>query len=216
MPDADKVNTSLSRRYQKVYKQVCEGYFSSDALAYEVLKPLRKDIQGFGNAPLQFLQEVAAQLHELRALPLLKPIINWSEESERISELKGAYSQKLIPNRRGMNFALIACKEILRKIKANEPTNPKLLTDIAHKYIQRIYESNFEDPILLTEDHYLEVSTNELSSRLNTMKPFIDDGIEHFATQIERNGRAKPLRFPPRANKRQTVDLLNDNVFNLE
>ncbi|MBL7161571.1 MAG: hypothetical protein ISS57_03120 [Anaerolineales bacterium] len=216
MPDVDRVNANLPRRYQKVYQQICEGYFSNAALAYDTLRPLRRDIQGYGNTPLQFLRETADLLNEIQALPLFTPTINWGEESKQISELKGTYSRKFKPKQRGMDYAVIACKEILRKLRNNEIKSPNVHHELVYKYIQRILDSNFVDRIPLSENHYLGIELGELCSRLNDIRPFVDDGIEFFASQIEKSGQARRLRLPPRANKKRTVDLLNDDVFKIE
>jgi hypothetical protein len=52
MADGDKVHVHLARRYQKVYKQLCEGQYSNAELAHEVLRPLKQDLSDYGDEPL--------------------------------------------------------------------------------------------------------------------------------------------------------------------
>jgi hypothetical protein len=59
MPDGDIVHPRLSYGYQKIYKQICEGFFDSETLAYYVLPPLLKDIQKYGNGPINLLQKAS-------------------------------------------------------------------------------------------------------------------------------------------------------------
>ena len=47
MPDGDIVHVRLAPRYQKPYKQICEGRFGDSELAHEVLRPLKRDLQDF-------------------------------------------------------------------------------------------------------------------------------------------------------------------------
>ena len=52
MPDGDIVHVKLSRRYQKPYKQLCEGLYGDAELTRAVLRPLKQDLQDYGDAPL--------------------------------------------------------------------------------------------------------------------------------------------------------------------
>lgn len=52
MPDADIVNLSLSPKYQKAYKQLCEGYWDKEYIGQSVVKALHKDIQTLGDEPI--------------------------------------------------------------------------------------------------------------------------------------------------------------------
>ena len=59
MPDGDKVHVNLAHRYQKVYKQICEGQYDNAELAHEVLVPLKRDLQSYGDEPFQLIRQVA-------------------------------------------------------------------------------------------------------------------------------------------------------------
>jgi hypothetical protein len=55
MPDGDKVHVNLAPRYQKSYKQICEGQYGDAALAHEALRPLKRDLEDYSAAPLKLL-----------------------------------------------------------------------------------------------------------------------------------------------------------------
>ena len=84
MADGDKVHVNLTRRYQKLYKQLCEGQYSDAELAHEVLRPLKQDLQDYGDEPLQLIQQVATELNQIPAEPLLKQSVDWGEKSQSI------------------------------------------------------------------------------------------------------------------------------------
>ena len=65
MPDGDIVHVKLPRRYQKSYKQFCEGQCGDVELTRAVLRPLKRDLQDYGNAPLELIQQVAAELNQI-------------------------------------------------------------------------------------------------------------------------------------------------------
>jgi len=121
MPDVDRVYANLPRRYQKVYKQICEGYFSDATLAYESLRPLRKDIKSYGSPPLRFLFEAARALNDIQTSPLFINTINWGEENKQIRELKSTYSQKFRSEQRGMDLAEIALRKLFKGLKIARP-----------------------------------------------------------------------------------------------
>jgi hypothetical protein len=216
MPDVDKIKAKIPRRYKKAYAQICEGYFSDAALAYETLKPLKNDVEDYGKSPLLFLQEVTEHLNNLRSLPLFTSTINWSDEKKQINEIKGEYLRKYRPNIESMDLALKACGKLIHKIRNNENIEANAHRELLNLYIQNIYESRFADRLPLTEDHYQEINVNELLFRLEELKPYMDNGIEYFSSQLERNVQLKRLRLPPRSNKRQTTDLLDEDIFNLD
>ena len=76
MPDGDIVHVKLPRRYQKSYKQLCEGQYGDAELTRAVLRPLKQDLQDYGDAPLKLIQQVAAELNQIPDEPLLKQSID--------------------------------------------------------------------------------------------------------------------------------------------
>lgn len=56
MPDDDIVNPNLASRYRKPYKQLCEGFYGSEIIAQEIARGLVKDIQRYGNPPIELIK----------------------------------------------------------------------------------------------------------------------------------------------------------------
>ena len=84
MPDSDRVHAGLSYRYQKTYQQLCEGYMSPEELAHNVQTPLKKDIQDYGDGPINFIKQVGGQLEEKTSTPMDKLLIDYDAESQNI------------------------------------------------------------------------------------------------------------------------------------
>ena len=41
MPDGDKIHPNLALRYEKIYKQLCQPYFSEEEIAHSFLIPFK-------------------------------------------------------------------------------------------------------------------------------------------------------------------------------
>jgi hypothetical protein len=113
MPDGDKVHARLAPIYQKVYKQLCEGQYGSEELAIEALRSIKKNIQNYGNGPLKLIEQVAAQLKQIPTEPLLREIIDWSEESTKVDKL----AQQASGTKRAIDLVVKACKEQLQELR---------------------------------------------------------------------------------------------------
>src|SRR5687768_4217757 len=87
MPDSDKVHVGLTPRYQKPYKQLCEGYLSPEELAHNILKPLKKDIQAYGDGPINLIKQVGELLEERASAPIFNLPIDYNVESQNIENL---------------------------------------------------------------------------------------------------------------------------------
>ncbi|MBP1466280.1 hypothetical protein EYB53_011240 [Candidatus Chloroploca sp. M-50] len=65
MPDGDRVHPGLTRPYQKVYKQLCEGQFNEESLAEGVVETLKRQLQQGGDVPAQMIAQIAERLNEI-------------------------------------------------------------------------------------------------------------------------------------------------------
>jgi hypothetical protein len=92
MADGDQVHVNLARRYQKLYKQICEGLNSNAELAHEVLRPLKQDLSAYGDEPLTLIQQVATELSQIPAEPLLKQSVDWGQKSQRSTKMVSVLS----------------------------------------------------------------------------------------------------------------------------
>ncbi len=162
MPDSDRVHAALPYRYQKTYKQLCEGYGSGEELARNVLKPLKKDIQDYGDGPIKLIKQMGERLEQIAsAPPILKSSTNWDAESKNIERL----AQKTYGDPRGVALAVQSCEEVLQAVQLGE-VNQNCAHQIAHRYVQNIYDANFVERIPMKKDHYNGVDQATLDRRL--------------------------------------------------
>jgi hypothetical protein len=113
MPDGDIVHVNLPRRYQKPYKQLCEGQYSDVELTRAVLRPLKRDLQEYGDAPLKLIQQVVAEMNQISHEPLLKQSINWTEKNETIDRC----AQQIAGHPTAMALAVQACQQQLQELR---------------------------------------------------------------------------------------------------
>jgi hypothetical protein len=106
MPAGDIVHVRLAPRYQKPYKQICEGRFGDAELAHSVLRPLMRDLKDYGDEPLKLIHQIATVLNQIPDEPLLKQLVDWSEKSQIIDR----YAQQIDGRRTAMELAVKACQ----------------------------------------------------------------------------------------------------------
>lgn len=133
MPDGDKVHVNLAHRYQKVYKQICEGQYDDAELAYEVLGALKRDLQRYGDEPLQLVQQVTTELNQIPDEPLLKQLVDWGEASQKIDRFAQQNSGPLMAK----ELAVKACQQQLQELRYNGcPQN--LTEEVSRKYVSAV------------------------------------------------------------------------------
>ena len=196
MADGDKGHINLTRRYQKPYQQLCEGLSGDKELAHEVLRPLKRDLRDYGNEPLQLIQQVATELDQIPAEPLLKQSVDWGGKSQRIDRR----AQQIDGHLKAIDLALQACQRQLQELRSSicphDLTKDDLTKEMYKKYISAVYKANFEERVPLAQ-HYNGVDQVTVDTRLKGMRIHVDQGIESFAAQMIRNGSVKHLRRPP-------------------
>jgi hypothetical protein len=205
MADGDKVHGKLPRRYQKLYKQICEGLYSDAELAHEALRPLKQDLSNYRDEPLTLIQQVASELSQIPAEPLLKQSVDWGEKSRRIE--RGA--QQMDGHPRGMDLAVQACKQQLQELRGGSCPHDFTKDDLARerykKYISAVYEANFAGRVPLAQ-HYNGADQATVDARLKGMRTHVEPGIEIFAAQMMRNGSTTLLRRPPMTRRPINID----------
>lgn len=197
MPDADIVHDTLPSHYKKLYKQICEWHWSPEDLRREALIPLKKDIKKFGTGPIDFLSTVESRLDDLASSPLFLSHIDWIKEREYLEQVRHQYRGSNL----GLDLALAASKEKLEEIRMGNHNSQPVLPALIVKYLSRIYQASFEDRVLLTPDHYDNVSPDIIQERINILKPFVEEGIEIFASQIAGGKDLSALLLPPPVKK---------------
>jgi hypothetical protein len=206
MPDGDIVHVNLPRRYQKPYKQICEGQYGAAELAHTVLRSFKQDLQEYGDAPLKLIQQVATELNQIPDEPLLKQLVDWGEKSQIIDRC----AQQIYGRRTAMELAVHACQQQLQELRYSSCPHD-FATEILRKYGAAVYEANFEGRVPLAQ-HYNGVAQATVDARLQDMRVHVEQGIDSFAAQMMRNGGVTALRCPPMA--RAPIGL-NDDLLNL-
>lgn len=182
MPDGDRVYGGLTQEYEKPYEQVCEGHFSFEEIAHNLLAAVRGDIRRNGPAPIELLRQVADHLNQLPHEPLLKPTINWEQESRDIERL----ARQIHGPRRAIDIALDASKKYLRTFQYghDKQEHDRMLLQ---GYMERVYEANFEGRVPLG-NHPYGVDQAAIDERLEAIRPFVLAGLASFARQAARRG----------------------------
>jgi hypothetical protein len=210
MADADRIHENLPKRYRKAYQQICEWNWDKESISYEVLRPLKRDISDQGNGPILLIRNVSQRLEEICSSPLFINSIDWAEEFSHLSNLR----MRIPGNKRGMELAVLACREIIQEIRAGRYSYSNLDERLISSYFLRIYYSNFEDRIPLVSEHYLGVEPEEIEQRINSIRPIVEKGVEYFAAQALNGRDIKKLRLPPNPLKKQSIQL-DDDVLKL-
>lgn len=187
MPDGDIVHNSLGWRYQKVYKEVCDGQYRESDLAEEVIRAVCKDIQDAGNQIIEFLQQVGEQCQQILGRRMFEQI-NWQKESAQVDEL----ARPIRANRRFKTLAVDACKELLQDLR-NGGNASKCHIDLVQKYIWNVYVAQFLEKVPLTPAHYQEASRESIGERLALMKPCVQERLQPYAEKVCRQGTIAQL-----------------------
>ncbi len=214
MPDGDIVHSKLSRYYQKVYKQICDGQFGGEALAHELLHTVIKDIQKYGDEPITLIKNVAVQFEQLPTGPLLKPTINWDNQIRAIEDI----ARKIDGNRRGIALAIKASKDFVYEFKQElkyGDYSRHIFSEITRKYLQNIYRADFEDLVPAISQHYKGVSQEFVRDRLVEMQPYVMQGLEKYVSQIVKSQSINYLSLP-RNTQSKTPIPSNTNLLNTD
>jgi len=206
MPDGDKVHGNLAPRYQKPYKQICEGQYSAAEFAHAVLRPLKRDLQDYGDEPLKLIRQVATELHQIPDEPLLKQLVDWSEKSQIIDRC----AQQMDGHRTAVELAVKACQQQLQELRYSGclyDAAEEMSLSIMREYVSAVYEANFEGRVPLAQ-HYNGVDQVTVDVRLQGMRVHVEQGIANFAAQMICNGSVTTLRRPPMA--RSPIGLYDD------
>lgn len=178
MPDGDRVHKGLGWKYQKTYKQVCDGQFGGKELAEEVVPAVWKDIQDGGDVPIQLLREVAAQCQQILDRRVFEQI-DWQQEFMHVDDL----AQPMYANRRLKTLAVEACKEQLQDLRnGGNPSDCHI--ELLTKYMWNVYVAQFSEKVPLSPSHYKGVSREFVSERLEVMKPYVKEQLLPYAERV--------------------------------
>lgn len=209
MPDGDKVHRGLTNKYQKFYQQFCEGYLSLEELSYEVSRPLVKDIQQYGDAPIRLIEQAAAKIEQMPNGPLFEQLDYWVQMSQEIDKI--AQQQAYRCNRRGLDLAAQSCKEKLLDLRSGEQFH-NLRQEMIQNYVRKVYDANCEERLPLSQQHHSGVSQETVDARLVSMRPYVEERITILSNKIKRKGTVEGLN-PPSFRKEKRSIGLHDNLL---
>jgi hypothetical protein len=195
MPDGDRVHKGLGWKYQKAYKQICDGQFGGKVLAEEVVPAVWKDIQRAGDVPIELLREVAAQCQQIIDRRMFEQI-DWQKELKRIDDL----AQPMYADRRLKTLAVEACKEQLQDLRNGEnPSNCHI--ELLTKYMWNVYVAQFSERVPLPPSHYKGVSREFVSGRLEVMRPHVKEQLLPYVESVYRHNTVHLARRPYQRSK---------------
>ena len=205
MPDGDRVHKGLGWKYQKTYKQICDGQFGGKDLAEEVVPAVWKDIQSAGDLPIQLLREVAAQCQQIIDRRMIEQI-DWQKEFKLIDDRV----QPMYTDRRLKTLAVEACKELLEDLRnGGNPSHCHI--ELLTKYMWNVYVAQFSERVPLLPVHYKGVSREFVDERLEVMRPYVKEQLLPYAESVYRQNTVHLARRPhQRSNERPNYNIDTD------
>lgn len=198
MPDGDKVHARLAYRYQQSYIQLCEGRLTDEVIARNVSRVVRKDLQDYGDGPLDLLANVAMLLARIQDRPLFIDTEDWAGHSQTIKRIAGC----IRASKTAIGLALRACDRQKQEVRHRTSAHDIDLA-ITRKYVQCIYSARFEGQIPLTERHYNDVDPATLDARLGRIRPLVMQELDALSAQIVQSHSVARLRMRRRLSKRR-------------
>lgn len=195
MPDGDKIH-NLPRRYTKVYKQICEGRFTSYDLAHEAASPLIADIKEYGNGPVKILEKVLTEIKSVETGPLYRATIKWKEVQRKIQVIVRAARG----HKRGCEIAAMASQDFIGDLQQSDLPADSYKTALISRYIRKIFALNFEECLPVSE-HHDGADHDTVLSHLADMQSPMDETIEQLANQLSASGAVDKLRRPNHHNE---------------
>jgi len=209
MPDADKIG-NLARRWSKMYRKVCEGYFSNEVLADDAMRSLVKDIGDYADHPVRLLKEAAIRLDGIRYTPLFRSVYNWNDEDHFIRDLASSYMQRYRASQRGINIAISVYKGLVNRLRNGEGVFGNSDEILCRNYIRQIYDSNFAERIPLIGNDNTDLDWNLISQKLNEISNLVNENIVPLAARIAQKGNVRRIRPTSRQRPRKPITLEDD------
>ncbi len=205
MPDGDIVHNNLGRRYQEVYKEICEGQYSASNLAKKVIRAVIKDIQKAGEEPIQFIRQVGEEHQRVSDMRMYGT--DWEKEFALVDEL----ARSLYADRRFKTLAVEASKEELRDIRnGGNPSN--CVINLLQSYFWKVYVAQFAEKVPLTRSHHQEATREFVDEQLARMEPDVWGQLLPYVKHAYHQGvidldKVRPRRSAKKQNCNIDTDL---------
>lgn len=206
MPDRDKIHPQLPRRYYTPYRQICEGHESVEEIARAACKGLRKDIQEYGDVPLEMIDNIRSDFDKIASHPLFLPSVDWGELSRKVDDS----NRKISGNNRAKAICCEAFKKYIHSLRFEGPSSEDYKMQILSNYIDKIYISNFEEMIPLNQQHYNDETQDNVCKTLIKIRPYAESHIKDFAEKILRTGTVKSIFDPKHPRSGEPFDIFAD------
>jgi hypothetical protein len=185
MADGDKVHPGLQKRYQKPYKQLCEGQFSDASIALGVVDRVKVQLKEAGDAPARLIGQIANRIESAAKEPLLT---NWQRVGQEVERMASRVSAP----KRLREQIVEASKQLLHEARiggsVSEPHR-----QLMERTMDRLYTAEFEQRVPMAQ-HYNNVSQEYVDGRLKGMRPHVEKELAHIAEQAVKRGSFQRLR----------------------
>lgn len=177
MPDGDIVHEGLSSGQQVPYKQICEGCFSMEAIAFSCLKDLKRKIESFGDEPFRYIDRIVDCILPFVTEPLLKTPNDRIALGYQIEEGAGEIRRQV-----AANAARKACEQLAHEVQTGRFSGRSrdLRMEAYVKYIMNIH-SVFEARSGLNPN--ADIDSDVILDRLKELRPYVREGVAHLVQQ---------------------------------
>lgn len=206
MPDGDIIHSGLLGIYQKPYQILCEGKLERNECIWILMKAVLKDIKKQGADPIALCNQMAEYIVQAIENSVSNQFTGWTDLSKKIDRLA---QQVNIPNRT-KSFVLDGAKGIVHDLRYGQKIDVNTIKRlVTERYMQRVYISNFEGRIPLTDNHHANVDLTTITERINALQPDISTQLSKWANKASVDEDVTKLKRT-RRSKVKEIDLDED------
>ncbi len=191
MPDGDIYHDELARRYQQTFRQVQQAHHSAEDLAYNAMRPFKKNLGVYGNDIVALLAREADRIERMFD-PLFMSTVDWDAHLQSVHcEVRRLYSDV-----RGKNIASDAFDRYLNRVLSGRQIGNHRVA-LIKEYFIGVWTADWE-AIAKLPRHKGDLSTHYsvIVPLIEEMRPHAEVFIEYFAEQAAKTHDVKNLRMP--------------------
>lgn len=202
--DGDRYNKALKPRYQQLYKQVGQAHFTPQELAHNALKPLMKDLKGYGDEVIGLLGQAADEIESRLGLPMLRELVDCDALKQEIEH----WAQAIPVDPRGKDLALDACGRYIDDLDLSRPAT-NVRQELIAGYMMDVYTANFESPAQSSPPAAKHgISHAVVQGQLSQIRDHIDAYVAQIASSVAKKLSLSRVSMPnsPRAGEIVPID----------